>query len=469
LVPAGCGALALAVVVMVARPASGCGDYASLELFRWVPEAVSTNDVVADRAIKRLRERGPAGLDALLRTHAQTLQRQELPLLTRFAGAEDTELSRLNRALDRVGGQRDCAVSRLYWHTDIEAAKSAAKASGRPILSLRLLGRLDEELSCANSRFFRTALYANAEISAYLREHFVLHWKSVRPVPRMTIDFGDGRKLERTVTGNSIHYICDAEGRPIDALPGLYGPKAFLGALTRAEAAAQRYAALPVETRESFLRAHHRGRLDALMTAWRRDLAQVGAISEARQTAIPVANVNSAQGGRKAVEAASLTTSKSMAEVPLLRSMERGRIGAGKPFEATMDDQTWAKLAALHVGDVRLDAPSLALMRRKHPDAATAARLALSKVRVEDPLVRVAREFERTLSEDTVRNEYLFHAKIHQWFSGAGATTRTMEELNRRVYAELFLTPESDPWLGLRVDGVYSAIEGDGVVLEQMR
>jgi hypothetical protein len=44
-----------------------------------------------------------------------------------------------------------------------------------------------------------------------------------------------------------------------------------------------------------------------------------------------------------------------------------------------------------------------------------------------------------------------------------------MEELNRRVYAELFLTPESDPWLGLRVDGVYSAIEGDGVVLEQMR
>jgi hypothetical protein len=230
LVPAGCGALALAVVVMVARPASGCGDYASLEVFRWVAEAVSTNDVVADRAIKRLRERGPAGLDALLRTHAQTLQRQELPLLTRFAGAEDTELSRLNRALDRVGGQRDCAVSRLYWHTDIEAAKSAAKASGRPILSLRLLGRLDEELSCANSRFFRTALYANAEISAYLREHFVLHWKSVRPVPRMTIDFGDGRKLERTVTGNSIHYICDAEGRPIDALPGLYGPKAFLPA-----------------------------------------------------------------------------------------------------------------------------------------------------------------------------------------------------------------------------------------------
>ena len=49
-----------------------------------------------------------------------------------------------------------------------------------------LLGRLDEELSCANSRFFRTVLYANAEISAHLREHFVLHWQSVRPVPRIS-------------------------------------------------------------------------------------------------------------------------------------------------------------------------------------------------------------------------------------------------------------------------------------------
>ena len=58
----------------------------------------------------------------------------------------------------------------------------------------------------------------------------MLHWQSVRPVPTVTIDFGDGRKLERTLTGNSIHYILDSQGRPIDALPGLYGPQAFLRA-----------------------------------------------------------------------------------------------------------------------------------------------------------------------------------------------------------------------------------------------
>ena len=31
-------------------------------------------------------------------------------------------------------------------------------------------------------------------------------------MPTVTIDFGDGRKLERTLTGNSIHYILDFAG-----------------------------------------------------------------------------------------------------------------------------------------------------------------------------------------------------------------------------------------------------------------
>jgi hypothetical protein len=83
-------------------------------------------------------------------------------------------------------------------YTDLEKAQAASKQTGRPILSLRLLGRLDEELSCANSRFMRTALYANQEISGILRDRFILDWQSVRPVPKISIDFGDGRRLERT-------------------------------------------------------------------------------------------------------------------------------------------------------------------------------------------------------------------------------------------------------------------------------
>jgi hypothetical protein len=113
--------------------------------------------------------------------------------------------SRIDALIDRVAGQRYACVSGLYWHTDFEKAKADAAASGRPILSLRMLGKLTEECSCANSRFFRTTLYAHEEIARPRRERFVLHWRSVRPVPRVTIDFGDGRKLDRTVTGNSVH------------------------------------------------------------------------------------------------------------------------------------------------------------------------------------------------------------------------------------------------------------------------
>jgi hypothetical protein len=53
----------------------------------------------------------------------------------------------------------------------------------------------------------------------------------------VTIDFGDGRKLEQTLTGNSIHYVLDSDGRPIDAIPGLYSPQVFLENLKDAEGA----------------------------------------------------------------------------------------------------------------------------------------------------------------------------------------------------------------------------------------
>ena len=51
---------------------------------------------------------------------------------------------------------------------------------------------------------------------------------------------------------------------------------------------------------------------------------------------------------------------------------------------------------------------------------------------------------------DTVRNEYLLHRRIHERFAeGDPPETADVDALNEWVYAELFLTPSSDPWLGL--------------------
>jgi hypothetical protein len=220
---------------------------------RDVQDGLSDDSELRRAAVARLRASGPDALRRLTRKRDQFLLEHALHAVAPSRADSDTKLKRWNELIDEVGGQRYCSVSRLYWHTDMDQAQSEAQRAGKPILSLRLLGNLTDEFSCANSRFFRTTLYANADISRYLREHFVLHWQSVRPVPRITIDFGDGRKLERTITGNSIHYLLHSDGQPIDALPGLYGPASFLQWLERMKQAATTFAALDRQARVSWL------------------------------------------------------------------------------------------------------------------------------------------------------------------------------------------------------------------------
>src|SRR5262249_9198830 len=148
---------------------------------------------------------GPEGLVQLYTANSMQVDRLRALRASGDTAALDPALERVSHALDAVGAQRDNWAQRLYWYTDLDKAEAAAKATGRPILSLRLLRRLDEELSCANSRFFRTALYANERVAYIMQNRFILHWQTVRPVPTVTIDFGDGRRIERTITGNSLH------------------------------------------------------------------------------------------------------------------------------------------------------------------------------------------------------------------------------------------------------------------------
>jgi hypothetical protein len=326
---------------------------------------------------------------------------------------------KLRLALDQISGQRDAHASRLFWHTDFEQAKAAARKLNRPILSLRLLGRLDEELSCANSRFFRIALYPNKEVNDALRNQFVLHWESICPAPRITVDYGDGRKLERTITGNSIHYVLASDGEPIEAIPGLYGPKAFLAQLNTATALARDYAGAESSTRQTFLREYHRKRLAAALDNWSADLARVEA------------SVPPAAPDRSDLEKRTTT-------------------------------ERWVAIARLHEADARLDKESRTLMRVKNARAADAGRIAVSKSIAEDPLLRAMGEFERSMAEDTVRNEYQLHTRIHDWFEQGGLDVAEISRLNNRVYAELFLMPRWDAWLGLRAPRGYSGVEADG-------
>ena len=68
-----------------------------------------------------------------------------------------------------------------------------------------------------------------------MSEEFECAWESVRPVPRVMIDFGDGRSLERTLHGNVVTYFCTSDGRVFDLLPGIVDAREFSWRMGRAQ------------------------------------------------------------------------------------------------------------------------------------------------------------------------------------------------------------------------------------------
>src|SRR6478609_2538080 len=84
-----------------------------------------------------------ATLDDFQRNQAEPLARLQAQLLAQpETWNPSPEDRKLLDSLDSTCHQRDCLLSRLPWHTDLNEAKAEAKAKKRPILSLHLLGRL---------------------------------------------------------------------------------------------------------------------------------------------------------------------------------------------------------------------------------------------------------------------------------------------------------------------------------------
>jgi hypothetical protein len=520
-------------------------------------ESAADNSATEARIIVDARAKGQSGLDALMAANQDLVARMR-------SGAtplSDPAAAKLRTTLDSVAKQRDAHASGLYWYTDLDAAKAEAKASGKRILSLRLLGNLDEEFSCANSRFFRTALYANKEVSDYLRQNFILHWKSVRPAPKLTIDMGDGRRIERTITGNSIHYVLAPDGFVLDAIPGLYGPDRFIDALQATDstpevagipgvmdlplsfAASRKIASLRAalkgvavtDENAAALAKDHGEEADAICRRWLSFALEAGAFDRAasieyleprelfdrllpvafpsrkslmesariepaptapdasrKPTTPPKTSKPQASASQKAnppkrkpsAQAAERQTiSKSMVETPILRrsipdeepaATSSADPAPGRSLPDRMTPALWKKFAARFASKAMLDEASRRFMMSKLPAEAVRADERAKGDAVDEltPFARTLRNFEAAMSEDTIRNEFLFHSQIHQWLEEPVtglALARDVEALNKKVYAELFLTPDHDAWLGLVPENVYTGLEKDGCACDAMR
>jgi hypothetical protein len=99
-------------------------------------------------------------------------------------------------------------------------------------------------------------LFSNNTIANYINAHFEPTWKSLRPVPKVTIDFGNGTVVKRTLNGNIATFVCTADGTVVDVIAGINDPDDYLSLLQQAESAVQ---ALPTrsEQRSKALLTYH--------------------------------------------------------------------------------------------------------------------------------------------------------------------------------------------------------------------
>lgn len=76
-------------------------------------------------------------------------------------------------------------------------------------------------------------LFSDEQVAEFINRNFEAAWQSVRPVPIVRIDFGNGVTVTRTLNGNIATYVCLADGTVLDVLPGLYSREVYISALTR--------------------------------------------------------------------------------------------------------------------------------------------------------------------------------------------------------------------------------------------
>ena len=364
-------------------------------------------------AVTKLRALGQPGLDQLVK-----LRRELSSVPPLFVGAQTPQVRAWEALVDAVSRQRYASESGLYWYTDLEAAKAEAKRQHKPILSMRMLGQLDSDFSCANSRFFRTILYPDPAIAQLLHDGWILHWESVHDVPKVTIDFGGGRVLTRTITGNSLHYALTADGDITEVMPGMVGPATFASWLRSAATVTNEVAALPRAQRPAYIAAYLGADRNARLTAWRLALARIGV--------------------RVTKDESALT--------------------------AATDDSALNRLAALK-GPIDISAPALRLVGAMMPNlpfvpAVMAMPLAVTKSRVEMPVLRQVNPVEGTLAKDEVQNELVLKTHI------LGILLAQPERLagdqlaavTNDIYAQAFLTPLDDPWMGLAPYDVFTGL-----------
>ena len=108
-------------------------------------------------------------------------------------------------------------------------------------------------------------LFSHNGVAGLINERFEPSWEGVRSVPMVSIDFGEGRVVKRTLHGNIATYVCDSQGRVLDVIAGLYQHDIYLIRLNEALELAKTAGTWPAERFGAELAAYHQGRLETML------------------------------------------------------------------------------------------------------------------------------------------------------------------------------------------------------------
>jgi hypothetical protein len=256
-------------------------------------------------------------------------------------------------------------------------------------------------------------LLSQPDLAAWMSETFECAWETVRDVPRVSFDFGEGRVVRRTLHGNVVTWICDAQGRALDALGGLYDAPTYRARLQQAALLAKHLAERPDEaSRAATFHDYHARQAERTaaggtpLYVGRAPISAVSKIVLERRTELAIVDPGA--------DLRTLAADKGAVEIPIERALESqvslSKFRAERPVERA----------------VALDAPR-----------PSGEKLAAPGVRADKGL----------LAQDTALGETRFRPLIHAVLAETGSVG--YGAITKRVYRDVLHVDLDDPWLGL--------------------
>jgi hypothetical protein len=250
-------------------------------------------------------------------------------------------------------------------------------------------------------------LLSDTRIQKLLAERTVPVWQSVGPVPTVTVDFGHGKTLKRTLGGNTVLLLILPDGRALDAFPGVYTPDDFSRELDAFFAVLDESGGIQgIAKNSESLRVYHQ--LRTRSTSDSREIVRSKVFAEAPILPRPAVPASDLRGKR-------------VNPALVIREGEN-------PFRKAFEES-----AARLVDVSKIPASAAAVRSAYDNDGATPEARGMDAVR-----------------SDSASSVQVIRPVVHLYFAAQDANVLpTAEDCRKAMYEKVLHTPLNDPYLGL--------------------